>query len=169
MKKSELIKAIKEALIPEIEKIVSKKVNLAAAKIIMENRKSSKPTVIQDTTSLGSLMSEEKNPYEVQAKQPSKKYAPKEFTKNEMLNSILNETAEQAQEWGNMGGNEYTSNMAQNFRAANPMEAFSGKMTAQQMAPADRQGRHIPDAVANALTKDYSALVKSAAFKKRGA
>ena len=94
MKKSELIKAIKEALIPEIEKIVSKKVNLAAAKIIMENRKSSKPTVIQDTTSLGSLMSEEKNPYEVQAKQPSKKYAPKEFTKKwgtqrELLTEVL--------------------------------------------------------------------------------
>ena len=36
MKKSELIQAIKEALIPEIEKIVKKRVNLAAAQIILQ-------------------------------------------------------------------------------------------------------------------------------------
>ena len=67
-----------------------------------------------------------------------------------------------------MGGGEHTSDMAKNFRAANPMDAFGGgKPSAQQMAPDDRQGRDIPDAVAAALTKDYSALVKSDSFNKR--
>jgi hypothetical protein len=167
MKKSELIQAIKEALLPEIETIVTKRVAAAAKKIIQEQKKNKPLVAKHETPSLGSLMSEEKNPYEVQAK---KTYTKKEFTKNGMLNDILNETAQQAQEWKTMNAGEYTSDMAQNFRAANPMEAFNpGPPTAQQMVPEDRQGRPIPDAVANALTKDYSALVKSAAFKKRGA
>jgi chromosomal replication initiation ATPase DnaA len=168
MKKSELIQAIKEALIPEIEKIVKKRVNLAAAQIIKENRKSSKPAVEKTTTSLTSLMNEKSapDPNEIRANDG---YTKQTFIKgNDMLNDMLNETAQQAQEYKQMGAGEYTSDMAKNFRAANPMDAFgSGKPTAQQMIPDDRRGRDIPDALANALTKDYSALVKSPSFNKR--
>ncbi|HAI40048.1 MAG TPA: hypothetical protein DCM40_19125 [Maribacter sp.] len=168
MKKSELIQAIKEALIPEIEKIVKKRVNLAAAQIIKENRKTTKPKVVNHDTSLASLMSEESqpNPYEVQGK---KSYTKKTFIKgNSLLNDMLNETAEQQQEYKSMGGGDYTSDMAKNFRAANPMSAFGEtKPTVDNMIPDDRRGRQIPSAVANALTKDYSALVKSDAFQKR--
>ena len=106
------------------------------------------------------------NPYEVQGKKQG--YEKQEFTKNNVLNDILNETAQQAQEYKTMGGGEYTSNMAQNFKAANPMSAFNqGKPTVETMVPDDRRGREIPDAVANALTKDYSKLIKSDAFSKR--
>ena len=98
MKKSELIQSIKEALLPEIEKIVKKRVNLAAAKIIQENRKGVKTNVVNNKTSLTSLMNEKSkpNPYEVQGK---KSYTKQTFIKgNDMLNEMLNETAEQAQE-----------------------------------------------------------------------
>ena len=167
MKKSELIQSIKEALLPEIEKIVKKRVNLAAAKIIQENRKGVKTNVVNNKTSLTSLMNEKSkpNPYEVQGK---KSYTKQTFIKgNDMLNEMLNETAEQAQEYKQMGAGDFTSDMAKNFRAANPMDAFGGKPSAAQMVPDDRRGRQIPDALANALTKDYSSLVKSDAFNKR--
>ena len=96
MKKSELIQAIKEALLPEIEKIVKKRVTLAAAQIIKENRKSAKPSVEKHTSSLSSLMNEQptSNPYEVQGKKQG--YKKQEFTSNGMLNDILNETIEPA-------------------------------------------------------------------------
>ena len=165
MKKSELIEIIKEALLPEIEKIVTKRVAAAAKKIIQENRKRTKPAV---KSSLTSIMHErpEPNPYEVQGKKASKA---KQYTKNKMLNNILNETADQAREWKNINSKEYTSDMAKSFRAANPKDALGGKPSAEQMMPEDRQGRQIPDALAKALTKDYSAMVKSETFKKRGA
>jgi len=168
MKKSELIQTIKEALIPEIEKIVTKRVNIATAQIIRENRKSAKPAIQKTETSLSSLMSEksEPNSYEVRGE---KSYTKQTFVKgNDVLNDMLNETAQQAQEYKTMGGGEYTSDMAKNFRAANPMDAFGGgKPTADQMIPDDRRGRDIPDALATALTKDYSSLVKSDSFNKR--
>ena len=163
MKKSELIKAIQEALLPEIDKMLTKKVAAAAKKIIQENRKNAKPVIEKEPdVSLSTLMKEqnESNPV-------ASTFKKKTFTKNKMLNSILNETAEQQQEWKMMNGGEYTSNMAQAFQSANPMSAFEQKPTVQNMVPEDRQGRNIPDAVASALTKDYSALVKSDAFNKR--
>ena len=172
MKKSELIKAIKEALLPDIEKIVKKRVNLAAAQIIKESRRNAKPIIKELSksvdTSLASLMNDEPTPAPNKQSSPSN-YKKQTFIKgNDMLNDMLNETAQQTQEYKTMGGGEHTSDMAKNFRAANPMDAFGGgKPSAQQMAPDDRQGRDIPDAVAAALTKDYSALVKSDSFNKR--
>ena len=177
MKKSELIQAIKEALLPDIERIVKKRVNLAAAQIIKENRKSSKSIITKATpipadviqqTSLASLMSEDSTPTSAET-QGNKSYAKQTFIKgNDVLNDMLNETAQQTQEYKTMGSGEHTSDMAKNFRSANPMDAFgSSKPTAQQMAPDARQGRDIPDAVAAALTKDYSSLVKSDSFNKR--
>ena len=177
MKKSELIQAIKEALLPDIEKIVKRRVNLAAAQIIKENRKSPKPTVknavpistdMIQQTSLASLMNEDSTLAHQEAR-GNNGYTKQTFIKgNDVLNDMLNETAQQTQEYKTMGGGEHTSDMAKNFRAANPMDAFGGgKPSAQQMAPDDRQGRDIPDAVAAALTKDYSALVKSDSFNKR--
>jgi hypothetical protein len=164
MKKSELITAIKEALLPEIEIIVTKKVAAAAKKIIQEQRKNTPKVVDRGTPSLGQLMNDTSDQREVKAE---RKYSKKQFAKNGILNDILNETAGQMKEYKSMGGGEYTSDMAQNFAAANPASAFDTKPSADQMVPEDRQGRQIPDAVANALTKDYSALVKSDAFTKR--
>ena len=168
MKKSELIQAIKEALLPEIEKIVKKRVTLAAAQIIKENRKSAKPSIEKHTSSLSSLMNEQptSNPYEVQGKKQG--YKKQEFTSNGMLNDILNETAAQDQEWKSMNSGQFTSNMAQHFQSANPMSQFQqGPPTIDQMIPDDRSGREVPTDVANALTKDYSALMK-AINKKKG-
>jgi len=165
MKKSELIKAIKEALIPEIESIIKKRVNIATAQIIKENRKSIIAPANQQDTSLTSLMNEESAPKSVSK---TSTYEKQTFTKDNVLNEILNETAQQTQEYKAMGGGEYTSNMAKNFAAANPASAFNpGKPSAAQMIPDDRRGRDIPDALAAALTKDYSALVKSDSFNKR--
>lgn len=164
MKKSELIQVIREALLPEIDKMLTKKVAAAAKKIIQENRRNVTPVITQQPdTSLATLMKEQKQENPV-----TPKFKKKTFTKNKMLNSILNETAEHQQEWKSMQGTEFTSDMAQSFRSANSMDAFGGgKLTAQQMIPADRQGREVPEAVSNALTKDYSALMK-AINKKKG-
>ena len=66
-----------------------------------------------------------------------------------------------------MNGTDFTSDMAQSFRAANPMDAFGGgKPTAQQMMPDDRKGAAVPASLEKALTRDYSDLVK--AMSKKG-
>jgi len=113
--------------------------------------------------------------------------APKQqqqFTKNKMLNDILNETAgelrtniPEAVDYESMGGGTFTSNNAQSFDRS----SLAAKMgygdnnstktpSLNEMVPKvdtrgiTNQGIQVDDAVAKALTRDYSELVKK--FKK---
>ena len=105
----------------------------------------------------------------------------KQYTKNAALNDILNETAGEienaAQEYPTMNKQTYTANSAQGFdRASLAAKMGYGDMnpqsqpTLEEMLPRvdtrgmSNQGVQVDDAVAKALTRDYSELVKK--FKK---
>tara|TARA_R110000744_G_scaffold73536_2_gene147193 strand:+ start:6000 stop:6521 length:522 start_codon:yes stop_codon:yes gene_type:complete len=107
-----------------------------------------------------------------------------QFTKNKMLNDILNETAGEirgsasdAIDYETMGGGSFTSNNAQTFdrkSLASKMgygdNTSTGAPSLSEMVPnvdtrgMTNQGIQVDDAVAKALTRDYSELVKK--FKK---
>jgi|7_EtaG_2_1085326.scaffolds.fasta_scaffold217296_1 hypothetical protein len=110
--------------------------------------------------------------------------AQKQYTKNKMLNEILNETAGEIQsnpsntiDYETMGNQTLTSNNAQGFDRKSLAAKLgygdvnpSSNPTLQEMIPKvdtrgmSNQGVQVDDAVAKALTRDYSDLVKK--FKK---
>jgi hypothetical protein len=106
-------------------------------------------------------------------KKPQKKM---EFSKDNMVNQILNETYE-ANEWQNINGNGgmFTSQQAQGFNRSAMAEMMgygSGKPTVSNMTPTtDPDGRPMNvnlegTKVGEALTRDYSALMKKINAKK---
>jgi len=111
------------------------------------------------------------------------------YTKNKMLNDILNETAgelstgasrlaPETDEYPVMGGETLTTNNAQGFDRNSlaaklgygDMTPTTGTPSLNEMIPKtdvrgmSNQGVQVDDAVAKALTRDYSELVKR--FKK---
>jgi len=118
---------------------------------------------------------------ERRAKAPKKQ---QQFTKNKMLNDILNETAGEVRnhtpesiDYEAMGGGTFTSNNAQSFdKTALANKLGYGNINSNstpslnEMVPTvdtrgmSNQGVQVDDAVAKALTRDYSDLVKR--FKK---
>ena len=109
---------------------------------------------------------------ERRARRPEKQV---KYTKNKMLNDILNETAGQLQstpsdaiDYETMGNQSFTSNNAQGF----DRKSLAAKMGYGDMAPTGTpsldemvpKGVQVDNAVAKALTRDYSDLVKK--FKK---
>ena len=95
------------------------------------------------------------------------------FSKNPMLNEMLNETAESG-EWRTMDST-FGANQAQGFNRqvmAEKLGYGSGKPTAQSMMPTvDPDGNPMNvniegTAVGDALTKDYSKLMKTINAKK---
>jgi len=105
-----------------------------------------------------------------QAVKPSK---PKTFVKDPMLNALLNETAASPliqDEWATM---DFKSEMAQAFggtRSAGPDMSFATPAVAPLQdingAPVNVRNENVANVV-NAMTKDYSALMK-AIDKKKG-
>ena len=95
---------------------------------------------------------------------PQKKIIEKqEFSSNSVLNDVLNETA-QHDEWKTMGGGTYDSSRANEVMSSqygDMMNGGSNKVNANEMVAS--MGVH-PDKVDNsikdALTKDYSSLLK---------
>ena len=124
---------------------------------------------------------------ERRARRPKKQV---KYTKNTMLNDILNETAgdlaagresrlaPETGEYPTMGGETLTSNNAQGFDRSSlaakmgygGMAQTAGTPSLNEMVPKtdvrgmSNQGVQVDDAVAKALTRDYSDLVKK--FKK---
>ena len=149
MKASDLVKIIR--------KVVKEEISLAI-------RKELRPVLKEVKTKM------------VKKQQSPKQVTSKNFTKDESLNSILNETAQQIaneknSEWPTMGNGEMTSDNARNGLAAlmgmnDPNQMFGGQPTAQQMMPDDRKGAAVPASLEKALTRDYSDLVK--AMTKKG-
>lgn len=110
-----------------------------------------------------------------------KETSKKQLVKDPVLNSILNETKGfgEYEDYPTMGGSPLHSNNAQaignnsNFRAMMAekmgMTGMSapGQLTVQEMMPTTNpeglpmRPQEVPDAVAKALTRDYTALVKA--------
>jgi hypothetical protein len=93
------------------------------------------------------------------------------YSSNEMLNGILNETADSMKSYPTAGRSLSSQDALggrSSLAAAMGMESMhsSGQPSLQEMIPPDRRGAQIPEAVSNALTKDYSQLMKTINKKK---
>ena len=95
------------------------------------------------------------------------KYEKKEFSKNSILNGVLNETAA-SEEWKTLGGGKYDSS-----RASEVMSSTYGKMMTDDSVTGDAMvasmgtdPNQVPDGVKNALSRDYRGLMKAMDDKK---
>lgn len=100
---------------------------------------------------------------------------PKQYSKNPMLNELLNETAPMQRD-----GNYITEAFAapdinyNDYDEWPSMRSMPAPRTAASMIPTtDTEGRpihnvHVPEEVASALTRDYSSLMKAINKKKGG-
>ena len=85
----------------------------------------------------------------------------KEFTKNSILNDVLNETAE-SDEWKTMGGGTYDSGRANEVLSSQYGDMMNSKPNADQMvASMGVNPSQVSDTVKDNLVKDYSGLLKS--------
>jgi len=101
---------------------------------------------------------------------PNRPVAKKTFTKNKMLNDLLNETAstpvnQELADWNSMN---FKSEMAQSFGAERAPNNSAMPLATRGIngEPVNMNNENVATAV-NAMTKDYSALMK-AIDKKKG-
>ena len=150
MNKLEFVKLIRETVSKEVRKTLKKELR----EIL------SPPDNSVDTFNQGIQQS-------MQMHHQAEQTVPKEkYSKDVTLNEILNETAGQMEEY-KTAGRQMNASDALGGRTGmaaamgmNPQQS-QGPLNAQEMVPSDRRGVQIPDAVSNALTKDYRGLMKA--------
>ena len=155
MDTNKLIKAIQLLIKEEVKKEVAKK-EKALRKSIPKELKQSQPKVV------------EKDPFDVEHVFETKQEDKKTFTSNSTLNDMLNETA-QGGEWRTINGQGgvFQSSQAQSWGGVNPQTPSvlqtteGGQVSTQQLQQTDA-GK----AVVDALTRDYSGLMKHINDKK---
>ena len=87
------------------------------------------------------------------------------YSNNSTLNSILNETAQNT-DWDTLGGETFTT---QNMSGILNKQYGNGQITDDQMVESmGVSPETVPDHVTDALTKDYSQLMKTMDKKKKG-
>jgi len=100
-----------------------------------------------------------------------KKVKEQKFTDNPMLNQILNETAQQQEEYPTLGGGTFdTSRMTEMLGYGGGSGNKEGKRAVaapSTMTSAGMNPEAAPEHLKNALTRDYSDLIK-AIDKKKG-
>ena len=93
----------------------------------------------------------------------------KQYTNNSVLNDVLNETAK-GEDWKTMGGDVLTSESRNGIVSKmgyGDLMNDNSKINVEQMAvDANVNPTQVPDHVGDALTRDYSDLMK--AMKKNG-
>ena len=147
MTKKDLVKIIREVVRREVQKEVKK--------IFIKEETSPK---------LQNIVSEIKKPSTV----PQTNY-----TKNEALNKVLNETValskkQPTEEYPTLGGGGFDTNrMTELLGYSKPEEAKRDMVAIDTMKKAGVTTEQVPEAVTNALTRDYSELMK-ALDKKKG-
>jgi len=160
MDTKKLIKAIQLIIKEEVKKEVAKK-EKALRKSLMNEIKQSQPKVV------------EKDPLDVDhIFEGTQTQQEKSFTNNSMLNAMLNETAESG-EWRNInsngvGGGMFNSSQAQSFGSMMGGQQPQVLQTAEggQVSTQQLQQTEAGQAVVNALTRDYSGLMKHMNNKK---
>ena len=95
------------------------------------------------------------------------------YTNNKSLNEVLNETVglskNQTSEYPTMGGGTFdTSRMTELLGYGQTDEVKRDMVAVDTIKKAGRSVDQVPDHVTNALTKDYSALMKALDKKKQG-
>ena len=168
MKKKELINIIERLVRKEVEKQVNE-IFINEGKKALANRSTKNDEV---SSSLTQLAEQEY----VQPKPKKKEF--KEYTKNPALNKILNETVggvpQGDSEYPTMGGGTYTSDRGHELMGGNPMmkNTEQGKEKRRQVGAVESlkaQGvssEQVGEDVVNALTRDYSGLMKAINKKK---
>ena len=103
----------------------------------------------------------------------SKPKKEKQFTKNKSLNSVLNETVgliksqKQKGEYPTMGGGTFdTSRMGELMGYGKSEEVQRDMVAVDTLQKAGKSLEEVPEHVTNALTRDYSSLMK--AMDKKG-
>ena len=101
----------------------------------------------------------------VKSVRKTKPIATQQYSNNPTLNSILNETAQDT-DWDTLGGDAFTT---QNMSGILNKQYGNGQGTDGQMVESmGVNPETVPDHVTNALTKDYSQLMKAIDKKKNG-
>jgi len=154
-----------------LRKIIREEVRSAVRtemKLLLNEQKTNHKQVIQHGSQLHRMA--EQNPYDISfSAKPAKVAKPKQFVKDSMLNDILNETAMSSQpveqDWPTM---DFRSEMAQTFGGVGYVD------NTPHVAPAVdfdhrpvNMGNPAVAATVDAMTRDYSALMK-AIDKKKG-
>jgi len=114
-----------------------------------------------------------KQPIKENITRKKKEKITQKFSDNPLLNEVMQETA--TDNWASMGNKEFNSTDALAGRAGlasmmgmeSPDQAFGGKQSIQQMLPEDRKHVQVQPELEQALTKDYSALMKAIDKKKK--
>ena len=156
MDTKKLIKAIQLIIKEEVKKEVAKREKVIRESILKEV-KQSQPKVV------------EKDPLDVDHIFETSQQTKQSFTGNSMLNDMLNETA-QGGEWRSINGpgGVFNASQAQGWGGFNQQTpsvlqtAEGGQVSTQQL-----QQTEAGKAVVNAVTRDYSQLMK-AIDKKKG-
>ena len=104
----------------------------------------------------------------------SEKKEPKKFTDNEALNKVLNETVgltkseKQSDEYPTLGGGTFdTSRMSELMGYGKSEEVKRDMVAVDTMKKAGVTSEQVPKGVLNALTRDYSDLMKHDKMKRK--
>ena len=87
----------------------------------------------------------------------------KHFSKNPILNQVLNETAEGG-DWKTLGGKEFTTERMNDIVGGNYGEMMNTNQPLSADSMISSMGKNpeqVPDSLKKALTRDYSSLVKT--------
>ena len=168
MKKKELINIIERLVRNEVKKQVNE-IFISEGKKALAGRSVEKDEISSSLTQIA----------EQEYTQPKpKKREFNEYTKNKSLNKILNETAggipQGDSEYPTMGGGTYTSDRVHELMGGNPMMANTeqGKEKRRQVGAVESMkargvsSEQVGEDVVNALTRDYSGLMKAMNKKK---
>ena len=142
MTKKDLVKIIREVVKQEVKKEVSK-ILISEQRTSAVSSKKSKPIV---------------------RKKPVKKEV--QYTSNTALNDILNETVGGIEGNGTSEFDEYPTMGGDTMGAGNDKELQRQVGAVQTMKDAGVTTDQVPENVINALTKDYSAVMKAIDQKK---
>ena len=149
-----------EKLLELIRKVVREEVR-AVIKEELTGQKQLTKEAIQHGMNLHDIANSPKNPYE-QGTRKMKKKNDFQFTKDPVLNKVLNETANK-DDWPTMGGKPFEGGregLAAMMGMQSPEQMFGGKPSVEQMLPNDRKHVQVDDNMADILTRDYSQLMK---------
>jgi len=147
MTKKQLVKIIQEVVRREIKKEINE--------IFINEQKTSNQQQLTD------VISQVSEPKEVK------------YTNNKSLNDVLNETVglsrKQSSEYPTMGGGTFdSSRMTELLGYSQPEEVQRDMVAVDTIKKAGKSVDQVPEHVTNALTKDYSALMKALDKKKQG-
>ena len=150
MTKKELVKIIREVVRREIKKEINE--------IFIREQKTSEPQ-LADVIPYGQTA-------------PKKKKV--KYTKNKSLNDVLNETVglskqqNEFEEYPTLGGGTFDKSRMQELMGLGQSDEGKREMAAvDTLKKAGKSVNDVPDHVTNALTRDYSGLMK-AIDKKKG-